>query len=53
MKHEHEDDFDKPKRAPLWKWLLIILLIIAMPLFFSFVRDAQIQQALTPSGVSH
>lgn len=38
------------KRVPLWKWLLIILLIVAMPFFFSFYRDAQIQNALVQSA---
>lgn len=36
-------------RTPLWKWLLIILLVVAMPLFFSLVRDTQLQQALISS----
>lgn len=38
--HEHM------KHVPLWKWLVIILLVLAMPLFFSFYRNVQIQQAL-------
>lgn len=37
----------KSKKTPLWKWLVIIFLVIAMPLFFSFVRNVQIQNALT------
>jgi hypothetical protein len=37
---------NKSTKTPLWKWLLIGLLILAMPLFFSFVRNARIQQAL-------
>lgn len=37
------------KPVPLWKWLVIILLIVALPLFFSLVRSTQIQQALQTS----
>ena len=37
------------KKTPLWRWLLIIFLVIAMPLFFSLVRNIQIQNALTNS----
>jgi len=40
------DKFDKFKPAPLWKWIMIILLVIAMPLFFWFIRNIQMQQAL-------
>ncbi len=37
----------KLKHVPLWKWLLIIILILALPLFFSFYRNVQIQRALS------
>ncbi|MDR3478485.1 MAG: hypothetical protein P4M14_10700 [Gammaproteobacteria bacterium] len=36
------------KRIPLWKWILIIFIVIAMPLFFSFYRSYQLQQILGP-----
>lgn len=38
------------KTNTIWKWLLIILLAIALPFFFSVVRDTQIQQALMNSS---
>lgn len=44
-KHEHPSK----KRVPLWKWLVIILLVIAMPLFFSYYRDVQIEQVFGPN----
>jgi hypothetical protein len=36
------------KNIPLWKWILIVVLVIAMPLFFSFYRSYQLQQVLGP-----
>ncbi len=33
-------------RVPLWKWILIIVLIIALPLFFSLYRNTQLQRAI-------
>lgn len=33
-------------KVPEWKRAMIIFLVIAMPLFFSFARTAQLQQAL-------
>lgn len=36
----------KQKKAPLWKWLVVVLIIVSMPMFFSFARNIQIQQAL-------
>lgn len=41
--HQSEPNINK---VPRWKWLLIILMIVAMPLFFSFIHSIQIQQAL-------
>ncbi len=34
------------KRAPLWKWIVIIFLVIAMPLLFSFYRSIQTERAI-------
>lgn len=34
------------KQVPLWKWLIIIFLAIAMPLFFSFARNNQTEQVI-------
>jgi hypothetical protein len=31
------------KRTPLWKWVVIILVVIAMPLFFAYYRMANLQ----------
>ncbi|MBA3660227.1 MAG: hypothetical protein H0W64_00690 [Gammaproteobacteria bacterium] len=43
MKKHHEE---KRKRMQLWKWLVVILIVLAMPLFFSYYREAQLQQVL-------
>lgn len=34
------------KRLPLWKWILIIIMILALPLFFLSYRSAQTQRAI-------
>lgn len=26
------------KKTPLWKWIIIILIVVAMPMFFSYYR---------------
>ncbi len=44
MKKKPFRDFKESKPA-LWKRLVIIILIVAMPLFFWFVRTNQMQQA--------
>lgn len=44
FRHHLTRKFNESKQAPLWKWVVIIFLVIAMPLFFSFVRIEQIQQ---------
>ena len=36
-----------PNRAPLWQWIIIILIAIAMPLFFSYYRSVQMQNAIS------
>ena len=46
MKIKNEHPHNESTHAPLWKWILIIILVVAMPLFFSFVRNVQMQQAL-------
>lgn len=55
LKHHIIRKFNDAKQAPLWKWILIIFLIIAMPLFFSYARTSQMQQvieeqAMAPEG---
>lgn len=37
---------EKTTPTPLWKMILVIVLVIALPLFFSFVRNIRMQQAL-------
>lgn len=46
MKIKHIRKTKVLKHVPLWKWVVIILLVIAMPLFFSYARNIQMQQAL-------
>jgi hypothetical protein len=36
----------------LWKWAVVIFLIIAMPMFFLFVRTTEIQQVLDSSDTA-
>lgn len=49
MKLDYSKHSSPPfKRPPFWKGLVIIIVIVAMPLFFSFDRDVEIQQTLTP-----
>jgi len=40
------------KKVPLWKWILIIVLVVAMPLFFSLYRTYQLQQVFGPGDTS-
>lgn len=46
MKIKYLSRHPDAKHVPLWKWIVIILLVVAMPLFFSFYRTAQLQQAI-------
>lgn len=46
LKHHLIRKFNQSKQAPLWKWIVILFLVIAMPLFFALVRTDQIQQVL-------
>lgn len=46
LKHHIAKKFHESRQAPLWKWAIVIFIMIAMPLFFSFVRTTQIQQTL-------
>ena len=39
------------KRVALWKWVVVILLIVAMPMFFSFYRTAQTRNAINATHV--
>lgn len=50
IKHHIMRKYQQSKQAPLWKWLVVIFIIIAMPLFYTFVNVTQIQQALWNSG---
>jgi hypothetical protein len=44
FKHHLARAYHQSKKVPLWKWIVIIAIVIAMPLFFSFVRTTQVQQ---------
>lgn len=47
MSHpHHEQKDDLAIRTPLWKWLVFILIVIALPLFYSFYNQVQIEQVL-------
>jgi hypothetical protein len=46
LKHHLIRKFNESTQAPLWKWIVIILLVIAMPMFFALVRTSQIQSVL-------
>jgi hypothetical protein len=41
------------KRVALWKWIIIILLVVGMPLFFAFSRNFQIQQAIQDTSANN
>ena len=45
MKHEHSDKGDVQIKTPLWKWAVMALIIVAMPTYYLFFRDVQIEQA--------
>jgi hypothetical protein len=44
FKHHLIRKYHESKQAPLWKWIVIILIVIAMPLFFALIGTSQIQQ---------
>ena len=46
IKHHIMRKYHESKQAPLWKWLVVIFLVIAIPLFYSFINVMQIKQAL-------
>lgn len=46
LKHHLMRKFHESTQAPLWKWVVVIFLVVAMPLFFSFVRTMQVEQVL-------
>lgn len=49
MKNNKLDDSGEIKPVSWWKRVVIIILIVAMPLFFWFIRNIQMQQAMTSS----
>jgi hypothetical protein len=51
FKHHLVRHYHLAKNAPLWKWVVVIFLVVAMPLFFSFVRMQQMQQVLGSENV--
>jgi len=46
IRHHIVRKFRDSAQAPLWKWVVVIFIIVAMPLFFTFVRTTQIQQVV-------
>lgn len=46
IKHHLIRTYHQSKNVPLWKWVVVVFLVIAMPLFFSFVRMQQMKQVL-------
>jgi hypothetical protein len=44
FKHHLVRKFNQSKRVPLWKWVVIIFLVIAMPLFFALARMTKTAQ---------
>lgn len=50
FKHHLIRKFNESKQVPLWKWIVIIFLVIAMPLFFAFARTTKIQQVFGSQG---
>jgi hypothetical protein len=42
--HHLARKFRESTKAPLWKWLVIILIVVALPLFYTFISVEQIQQ---------
>jgi hypothetical protein len=43
---KYKDDGGYRKRTPLWKWVLILLLVVAMPLYFSYYRMTNLRYIL-------
>jgi hypothetical protein len=53
MKPEHMSrQPHEPKRAPLWKWIVILFIVVAMPLFFAVIRQAQLQNVASSMSSS-
>jgi len=50
FKHHLIRKYNQARNVSLWKWIVIILLIVAMPLFFALVRTEQIQQVTENQG---
>lgn len=46
IKHHIVRKFNDAKGAPLWKWAVVIFIIIAMPMLYTFSDVMQTQQAI-------
>ena len=46
IKHHIIRKFHESRQAPLWKWIVVIFMIIAFPMFFMLVNTGQTQQAI-------
>ena len=44
MKHAHHEQVDPAIKTPLWKWLVLALIILGLPMYYTFFGDAQIAQ---------
>ncbi len=44
MKHAQHDKADPAIKTPLWKWLILALIILGLPMYYTFFGDAQIAQ---------
>lgn len=46
FRHHIVRKFHESKQAPLWKWIVVIFMVVAMPLFFLIVNLMQTEQAV-------
>jgi hypothetical protein len=50
IKHLIRHAANRAKPVPLWKWAMIIFLVIAMPMYFLMGRETQLQGAIAVSA---
>jgi hypothetical protein len=51
FKHHLARKYHESKQAPLWKWIVIVFLVLALPLFFALVNTVNIQQVFGTQDV--
>jgi hypothetical protein len=49
MSHHHEDQDLSRIKTPLWKWLVFLLIVLAMPMLFLTYQSQQTEQAVQVS----